>query len=155
MTVQMSAAPPRFPRFALIGAACMIGFALAFASVSSWTGYGRVVMPEREPLLAVDLVFVDMPSGAVGVFEATSLEQLAVIAPETGGFVRGVMRGLARERMLNSINSDPPFRLIRWASGTMSLDDPSTGRRIELDAFGPTNAGVFAGLLTAAAEDAP
>lgn len=152
MTTQMTASHYRFPRLALIGAAFVLVFAVGFAAVSTWTGYGRVVMPERAPLISVDLTFIDRADGGVGVFLADTGEGLAVIAPETGGFVRGVMRGLARERMLNSINSDPPFRLIRWASGTMSLDDPSTGRRVELDAFGPTNAGVFADLLVAAEE---
>ncbi len=152
MTTQMTASHYRFPRLALIGAALVVAFSVAFAALSTWTGYGRVAMPEREPLVTVDLRFVDRADGGVGVFLAGTGEELAVIAPETGGFVRGVMRGLARERMLNSINSEPPFRLIRWASGTMSLDDPSTGRRVELDAFGPTNAGVFADLLVAAEE---
>jgi putative photosynthetic complex assembly protein len=39
--------------------------------------------------------------------------------------------------------------LTRWADGRISLEDPETGRVIELDAFGPTNGEAFAQLLTA------
>jgi hypothetical protein len=40
--------------------------------------------------------------------------------------------------------------LIRWANGTLSLEDPETGRKVPLDAFGPDNAGAFAAILDAA-----
>ena len=38
--------------------------------------------------------------------------------------------------------------LIGRADGRLTLADPATGARIDLEAFGPTNAGVFARLLT-------
>jgi hypothetical protein len=31
----------------------------------------------------------------------------------------------------------------------LSLDDPSTGRHVDLEVFGPTNAGAFADILIA------
>ena len=74
-----------------------------------------------------------------------------VLPPGTNGFARGVMRGMARERHSREIGSEPPFRLTRWSDGRLSLDDPATGRRIELDAFGPTNTAVFAHLMGATA----
>ena len=65
-----------------------------------------------------------------------------VVAPGTNGFLRGVLRGLARERKLERSAIEPPFRLTRWADGRLSLEDPATGRRIDdLEAFGPTNDG--------------
>ena len=70
-----------------------------------------------------------------------------MLPPGTNGFIRGVLRGLARDRKLQRIGTEPPFRLTRWVDGRLSLDDPATGRRIELGAFGPTNAAAFAGLL--------
>ena len=77
--------------------------------------------------------------------------QLAVLAPGTNGFARGVLRGLARERRRSDIGMEPPFRLARWSDGRLTLEDPTTGRRIELGAFGPTNAEVFAALMLAPA----
>ena len=54
---------------------------------------------------------------------------------------------LARDRRLAHLGSGPPFRLVRWSDGRLSLEDPSTGRQVALEAFGPTNSGVFAGIL--------
>ena len=39
----------------------------------------------------------------------------------------------------------------RWADGRLSLQDEATGRSIDLGAFGPTNAAVFAHLMTGSA----
>ena len=58
--------------------------------------------------------------------------------------IRATMRGLARERIRSGIGSETPFKLTRWSDGTLSLLDETSGRRIDLDAFGPTNAGAFA-----------
>ena len=61
--------------------------------------------------------------------------------------VRGVLRGMARERRSMGIGAGPPCRLERSANGLLTLVDPAVGRRISLDPFGPTNAGAFARLL--------
>jgi putative photosynthetic complex assembly protein len=57
------------------------------------------------------------------------------------------MRGLARERKLGDIGARPPFRLTRYAGGEITLTDTSTGKRIDLGAFGSTNTEAFARLL--------
>jgi putative photosynthetic complex assembly protein len=75
-----------------------------------------------------------------------------VLPPGTNGFVRGVLRGLARERRRQEIGQQPPFRLTLWDDGRLSLEDETTGRRIELEAFGPTNLAAFARLLAAKGE---
>jgi putative photosynthetic complex assembly protein len=61
-----------------------------------------------------------------------------------------VLRGMARERRSRGVDSTPPFRLVRWSDGRLSLEDPSTQREIALEAFGPTNSGAFADLFTRA-----
>jgi putative photosynthetic complex assembly protein len=61
-----------------------------------------------------------------------------------------VLRGLVRERRADHVGPTPPFRLTRWADGRLSLDDPSTGRHVDLEVFGPANAGAFADILIAA-----
>jgi putative photosynthetic complex assembly protein len=74
----------------------------------------------------------------------------APIAVATGqnGFLRGVLRGFARTRRADGIGAEAPFRLTAWADGRLTLSDPSTGRRADLEAFGPTNEAVFAKFLT-------
>ena len=46
-----------------------------------------------------------------------------------------------------------PSELIGRADGRLTLEDPTTGRRVDLESFGPTNAGVFAQLLVARNQD--
>ena len=41
-----------------------------------------------------------------------------------------------------------PFKLIARTDGRLTLFDPVTGQRIDLESFGPTNAAVFAPFLT-------
>ena len=72
-----------------------------------------------------------------------------IVAPATNGFLRATMRGLARQRLRQDADREVPFRLTEWADGRLTLEDPTTGRRVEMEAFGITNEEVFAGLLTA------
>jgi putative photosynthetic complex assembly protein len=95
-----------------------------------------------------DLRFLDRDDGGVAVYSAPDGRLVHVLPHGTNGFARGVLRGLARDRRRSDIGSEQAFRLVRFADGRLSLDDPATGRRIDLDAFGPTNVAVFARLLT-------
>jgi len=72
-----------------------------------------------------------------------------VVAPGTNGFLRGTLRGLARERKRQGIGPEAPFRLTAHDDGRLTLADPATGRRVDLESFGPTNAAVFSQLLVA------
>ena len=71
------------------------------------------------------------------------------VQPGTNGFIRATIRGLTRERRREGVGQIPPFALTRWSDGTLSLEDSSIRRRIDLDAFGPTNAQAFAQLFAA------
>jgi putative photosynthetic complex assembly protein len=72
------------------------------------------------------------------------------VAAGSNNFIRGVLRGMFRGRKLESLGHDGVFTLARQANGRLTLEDPETKRRVELDSFGPTNAGAFEGLLAAA-----
>jgi putative photosynthetic complex assembly protein len=63
------------------------------------------------------------------------------------GFVRGTLRALTRERYSRGIGSEVPFDLIARVDGRVTLFDPSTGQRVDLESFGPTNTGEFARFL--------
>jgi putative photosynthetic complex assembly protein len=93
------------------------------------------------------LRFVDQTDGTVAVLDAADARVIEVIASGQENFVRGALRGFARERRRQDIGAEPPFLLTRWTDGRLSLDDPSTGRHVELSAFGPTNAEAFGRLL--------
>lgn len=106
-------------------------------------------VPQQERLVR----FEDAADGAVVIRDAQNNQLLARFPVAEGGFVRGSIRALARERRQEGQGREAPFRLAVWADGQLTLDDAATGRRIDLTAFGATNAGVFSRLLTARGED--
>ena len=59
-----------------------------------------------------------------------------VVAPATNGFLRATMRGLARQRLRQDADHEIPFRLTAGPTGGLTLEDPTTGRRVEMEAFG-------------------
>ncbi|MEJ1159236.1 photosynthetic complex assembly protein PuhC [Prosthecomicrobium sp. N25] len=134
------------PTAAVLGALVLVAGAVAVAALGHYGGIGRTVMPEAAAVAVKDLRFEDR-GGAVAVLDADTGAEVAQLAPGTNGFIRGVLRGLARERRMSGTGREPPFQLVRRADGRLTLVDPTTGRRIELDAFGPTNAEAFAKLL--------
>ena len=69
------------------------------------------------------------------------------VAPGTNGFLRGTMRGLARERKRAGVSAELPFEMTGRSDGKLTLADPATGRRVALGSFGPTNAAVFARIM--------
>ena len=144
-----AAADKTLPRGALIGAGSLVLASLLMVATARITGYG----PAKPTVSAVverhDLRFEDRADGAVLIYSAATDRLVDTLPPGTNGFVRGVLRGLVRERRADHIGSAPPFRLTRWADGRLSLDDPSTGRHVDLEVFGPTNAGAFADILIA------
>jgi len=134
-----------FPRGALIGAAALIGFALLVVSLARITGLGGVEIPPPPALASKELRFEDRADGAILVYEGQSPRLVDVVSPGSGGFVRGVLRALARERRSQGDQEENvPFRLSRHEDGRVTLEDLSTGRLIDLKAFGPTNEEAFA-----------
>jgi hypothetical protein len=53
--------------------------------------------------------------------------------------------------MRRGIGSGPTFELIGHTDGRLTLLDPATGQRINLESFGPTNMSSFAKLQPAPA----
>jgi putative photosynthetic complex assembly protein len=131
-----------------MAAAAMIALTIMAAATARWTGLGSIHEPQGAAAQSRELRFEDRPDGSISVYQAADGRLVNTLAPGTDGFVRIVMRSLARERRLNDQGSDIPFRLIRWDDGRLSVADPATGRSIELSAFGSANAQSFARLLS-------
>lgn len=93
------------------------------------------------------LRFDDGPQGSVSVFDARTGQHLQDLQGEQG-FLRGALRALARERRMRELGSAAPFELNARADGRLTLVDTATQARVDLESFGPTNAAVFARLLT-------
>jgi putative photosynthetic complex assembly protein len=100
------------------------------------------------PIASRNLRFTDRGDGAVLIVDSDKGDTASIIQPgQQTGFIRGVMRGLARERRMRGIGDQPPFNLSLWQDGELSLTDSATGRSIELTAFGSTNRASFLALL--------
>jgi putative photosynthetic complex assembly protein len=138
-----------FPRGALLAAGALLGVVLLAAAWGRISGVGVVNTPEPVVAESRELLFFDRDDGAVVVMDGGNERLVAILESGTNGFIRGVLRGMARERKSMAIGPESPFELVRTGSGELFLNDPQTGRRISLSAFGPTNAGDFARLLEA------
>ena len=105
--------------------------------------------PETAAALRSERSFVaaDRADGAVVLTDAATGREVLVVAPGEDGFLRGTLRGLARDRRMRDIGPAAPFRLALWSDGRLTLDDTATGRRLDLLAFGQTQADAFARLL--------
>lgn len=89
-----------------------------------------------------ELVFADAPGGQISVLDFATQKEVAHFDGEQG-FLRGTLRALARERKRRGIGSQPPFLVMGHTDGRLTLLDPSTGQRIDLASFGPTNSAIF------------
>jgi len=95
-----------------------------------------------------ELQFVDAPGGDVLVMDAVTGQPVARFEGEQG-FLRGTLRALARERTRRGLGPEAPLQLLGRRDGRLTLLDPSTGERIGLEAFGPSNLAVFVRLRPA------
>ena len=143
----------KLPRGAIVGAGALVIASLLIVTVARLTGFEPAKPDPSAVVESCDLRFEDRPDGAVLIYDVKAADDQPAVTlePGTNGFVRGVLRGLVRERRADHIGPTPPFRLTHWADGRLSLDDPSTGRHVDLEVFGPTNAGAFADILSGAA----
>ena len=138
---------PVVPKGGIIAAAALVLFSLAAVTTARLTGTGGVRMTLPAAVESRDFQFEDGQNGAVLVYDARDRQLVDTLAPGSNGFIRVVLRGLARERKLGDIGRQPPFRLTRFVNGQITLTDTSTGKQIDLDAFGSANTEAFARLL--------
>jgi putative photosynthetic complex assembly protein len=121
--------------------------ALLLVAVARWSG-ARVEQFDAPVTTSRALRFEDAPGGAVAVLDAASGAEITRLEGEQG-FVRGVLRAMARERKRRDLDRHLPLLLQSHADGSLTLLDAATGERINLESFGPTQRASFAALQTA------
>lgn len=121
---------------------------LAIAFAVFLTG-AKERFPSGAPVQVQELRFEDRLDGAVAVYVGNATKPNFMLPPESNHFLRAFLRALARERRLQAAGDGPatPFRLSRWEDGRLLLEDPATGRILDLRAYGETNAEVFGQFL--------
>jgi putative photosynthetic complex assembly protein len=130
------------PRGPLLGLSVLLGATVIAIAWARLSGVSTRV-PDAATLSVRELRFEDTPQGDVAVIDAKSGARIETVSGEQG-FLRGTLRGLARERKRRDLGREQAFHLIARADGRLTLADPATGQRIDLESFGPTNAAVFA-----------
>jgi len=140
-----------FPKLPLIAAIVLVGASLAVVGGSSMGLLGSPAAAAdgaettATPSRSRDLRFFDREDGAVVVQVSGAPDHL--IERNSGGFVRGIMRGLTRDRAIQGVGKEPVFRLTEWSDGSLTIQDTGTGRSLNLSAYGPTNRKAFEVML--------
>lgn len=153
-TARPSPMPPAHElvsRRALLTIGVTLASVLAGVALVQLTGHGPK-RREGQVLSTRALRFEDLPDGGILVLDHASGQRLAVMTGEQG-FLRGVLRSLMRERRRSGRDLRAPLELMARPEGRLTLADPSTGQRIELESFGPSNLAVFAPWVAAPAVD--
>lgn len=135
------------PKGALIGAALLVLFTMAFAATARLTDFGATRLEVGPAAESISLRFSDLENGAVGVIDADTGRTIETLTPGHNGFVRVVVRAFAYDRAKAGIGPEAPFRLMRLEDGRSIIEDTATGRVVTLEAFGWSNAKSFAALL--------
>ncbi len=141
----VSPATEVLPRGVLIAIGALLVISLVGTAAVRWSGVS-VRAPDAPTVASRDLRFEDAADGSIVITDASTGEPAARISGEQG-FLRGALRALARERRRSGEGAGPAFQLLARADGRLTLFDPVTQQRIDLESFGPTNAAVFARLL--------
>jgi putative photosynthetic complex assembly protein len=123
------------------------GLAALILFVADFVDSGKLTREvDAQAVMTKQLRFEDRSDGSIVVVSAPDGQVVKVIEGEAG-FVRGILRAMARERRIKEVNQAIPFELIARADGRLTLLDPATGNRIDLESFGKDNVIEFAVLL--------
>ncbi len=142
-----------FPRLPLIAAGLMVAASLTAVTAVRLSGGPPTLVPLSDTVVSRTLRFEDQPGGNVAVIDAGTGAVIETLTTGNDGFVRATLRSLARERRSNQGGgAEVPFVLTAHVDHRLTLRDTATGRSIDLEAFGPTNARAFARFLPAASE---
>lgn len=139
-----------FPKAPLIGALVLVGASLVMVGGARLglieTPASAAAAPTTASVaISRDMRFFDQADGGIRVEVAGRPDQ--AIAPATGGFVRGVLRSMVRERRAQGLGPEAAFRVTEWSDGTVTVEDLATRHLLTLNAFGPTNRQAFVDLM--------
>ncbi len=138
------------PRAPLLGAWALALGALIAVTALRLSGAPPMTVTPSPVTVERALRFADAAGGGVDVIDERTGAVVSHLQPGSDGFIRATLRSLVRERKRQGIGDAAPFLLMSHADGRLTLADPATGRQVNLEAFGPDNAGAFARLLAPA-----
>jgi len=140
-------------RLALLGIAALVCLIVIGVAAAKLAGFDPREPIDSQLIASCDLRFEDAGTGTVHIYTWPDDRLVTTLAPGEGSFIRGVLRSFARDRRSRDLDGAQPFRLAHYADGTLSIEDTATGTLVNLQAFGPDNAGAFASLLQAGLDE--
>lgn len=122
--------------------------ALVLAAGARLTGFSpEQALPGATVVESRLLRFEQGPAGRVVVVDAATGLAITDAPPGAEGFLKGAMRGLTRIRKSDETDLRAPYRLERLVNGQLMLVDTASGVALDLNAYGRSNAAVFAEFL--------
>lgn len=142
------------PVWVLLAGSGLLLIAIVVTTFSSRTGLGRVPVDDiaAEQVVAQELAisFVTTAEDEIRILGGPGNHVLTMLAPGEGGFLRGIVRPLTRERVRFDVPLEEPYLLQRIGPGSLVLRDPATDLLVDIAAFGPTSIEQFQQLFAAA-----
>ncbi|QIK38792.1 phosphonoacetaldehyde hydrolase [Caldichromatium japonicum] len=136
------------PKGVLIALSALVILTILGVGVARLTGYKFEQAPILPEVESRDIRFVEQADGSMEVRDVATGELIQTLPPGQEGFVRGVLRALARQRKGYHTDLSQPFHLARRANGMLTLEDPVTGILLDLRAYGVDNEGAFAAFMS-------
>lgn len=135
------------PTGLLMGMVALVVVALGITTYARLTDRPLVGVPHEAAVTAGRAIILDgSRDGSVTVRDENGAVILEPDA-ERAGFISVIWRGLDRKRMIHQVAGNPPVKLVEYANGRLSLQDPASGWSAELANFGDMNEAAFARLL--------
>ncbi|RFC64948.1 hypothetical protein DYI37_03510 [Fulvimarina endophytica] len=135
------------PAAILVAAGLLALSTVVFGLVSNRTGVGAFHTPAIQTVASRALALDDTNPEIAVVSDANTGERLLEAPTASGGFAVESLRNLKRYRTIRGVPESGAYTLALKADGRLVIEDPKTGRLVELRAFGRENTEVFAGFL--------
>lgn len=94
------------------------------------------------------VVFVHADDDEIHILDGTDGTLIRALARGEGGFLRGALRPLERERRRFDADPTAPYRLVLEAGGRLVLVDPHSDLELDVDAFGRSSRAEFMTLFS-------
>jgi putative photosynthetic complex assembly protein len=119
---------------------------LALTSYASLTGRPPVGQPEAAAVLAERMLILE--GGGAQAVKVRAEDGSLILDLPHGGFITVVQNALETQRRRSSIDPLLPVRLVEYANGRLTVEDPVNGWSVETQGFGDDNEAAFRRLLT-------
>lgn len=135
------------PRVLIRAVMALLLAVMSLVTISVLTGRPLESTPPQGEVISERAIYLSGDaSGAARVLDANG-SVIADFPADKGGFVAGIERVIARERMKSGANASAPVLLRLQTGNRLSLYDPESDWSAELMGFGADNLRTFARLL--------